>query len=309
MIRSRIPILAILVGLTVVGCRSKAPSQPDSGVVGGPSSAPASSSERAKILATLTAPPLAPPSDAVEIVPGARVRRLVQGDGASPSPDDEIGVDVTIWTPDGGRFASSYQREQSDTWLMSTLPKPLQEEAARVKVGGEDELWLSAPNLASWKPLAWPDGDLILRVRLLSATKATPPKMLQHGAPDPLLGYRFPAPDAAGPPKDAKTSGTGVRYVVLKPGSGTKRPSKDDRVHSTATAWPVQGLVLGKPVLMESPSVVTLPRAPTALRDVLAGMVEGETRRIWLPAEKARGAVPMDRPTEIVLDLTLTKLE
>jgi peptidylprolyl isomerase len=91
-----------------------------------------------------------------------------------------------------------------------------------------------------------------------------------------------PPPDVKAPPADAAKTASGLATRVIKPGSGSARPTATDLVTVHYTGWTTDGKMFdssrgGKPV--------TFP-----LNGVIAGwtegvqlMVPGETRRLWIP--------------------------
>ncbi|HSU41968.1 MAG TPA: hypothetical protein VLJ38_20455, partial [Polyangiaceae bacterium] len=120
---------------------------------------------------------------------------------------------------------------------------------------------------------------------------------------------RFPPPDAAGPPKQARVAASGLRFVVLWPGTGTAKPKSDDKLSLRLTLWPVLGLVVDNPLFAEKPSATTLARAPAGLASVLQTLTVGSVVRVWLPPGKAEQVGPVPAGREAVLDITLEQLE
>ena len=89
--------------------------------------------------------------------------------------------------------------------------------------------------------------------------------------------------DVAAPPADATVSESGLATKVLVAGSGERHPAPDDQVTAHYTGWTTDGEMFDSSVVRGAP--VRFP-----LNGVIAGwaegvqlMVEGETRRFWIP--------------------------
>jgi len=120
----------------------------------------------------------------------------------------------------------------------------------------------------------------------------------------------IPAPsDVAAPPADAQTTPSGLASKVLKPGKGTVHPTLTDTVKVHYTGWTTDGKMFDSSVVRNEP--ISFP-----LNGVIAGwsegvqlMVEGETRRLWIPAKLAYEG-KADRPQGmLVFDVELIKIE
>jgi len=122
-------------------------------------------------------------------------------------------------------------------------------------------------------------------------------------------------PDAIdAPPDDANRSETGLRWIVLKEGSGRLRPKPWDnaRMHVRMRLPSGQEIMSSS---SEYPDGVDLPlndRMIPGWREAVTLMVAGERRRYWVPGELAYGEAEegiepsVDRPRgTLVLDVEL----
>ncbi len=98
-------------------------------------------------------------------------------------------------------------------------------------------------------------------------------------------------PDVAAAPADAEKTASGLASKVIKPGTGKRKPALQDTVKVHYTGWTTDG--------RKFDSSVGGPPASFELGGVIKGwgeglqlMVEGETRRFWIPAALAYGETP-----------------
>jgi peptidylprolyl isomerase len=93
-------------------------------------------------------------------------------------------------------------------------------------------------------------------------------------------------PDVAAPPADAMKTPSGLAYKVIKPGKGTGHPTLKDLVVVNYTGWTTDGKTfdtsLGKGALN-----FPLDKMIPGWREGLQLMVQGETRRFWIPESLA----------------------
>jgi peptidylprolyl isomerase len=117
-----------------------------------------------------------------------------------------------------------------------------------------------------------------------------------------------PPPDIASAPADATKSPTGLVTKVLKAGSGTDHPAKDEVVVLDYTAWTADGKVFDSTANRGRPNTLVLSRVLPGLGEGVHLMVVGETRRMWIPealvfkGQKGKPAGPL------VFDVTLLEM-
>lgn len=102
-------------------------------------------------------------------------------------------------------------------------------------------------------------------------------------AADPI-----PAPaDVAGPPEDAERTDSGLASKVLTAGTGEAHPGPRDKVTVHYTGWTTDGKMFDSSVARGKPSTFPLNRVIAGWTEGVQLMVEGETRRFWIPESLA----------------------
>lgn len=112
-----------------------------------------------------------------------------------------------------------------------------------------------------------------------------------QGAPQtvpPVVARRVPvveAPeDVAAAPAGALSTGSGLRMKVLQPGAGSESPIGNDCVLVRFTAWKRDGALQSTSGLNGQTAIQSLRRTVPGVAEALRSMVEGEKRRVWVPA-------------------------
>jgi FKBP-type peptidyl-prolyl cis-trans isomerase len=99
---------------------------------------------------------------------------------------------------------------------------------------------------------------------------------------------QIPAPpDVAAPPADAEITASGLASKVLKPGTGIRHPGPSDKVRVHYTGWTTDGKMFDSSVSKGKPAVFPLDGVIEGWGQGVQLMVEGETRRFWIPAKLA----------------------
>src|SRR5215212_9958121 len=98
----------------------------------------------------------------------------------------------------------------------------------------------------------------------------------------------IPAPsDVAAPPADAAKTASGLATKVIKAGSGKDHPAKDDLVTVDYTGWTTDGKMFDSSVARGKPSTFGVARVIPGFSEGIQLMVQGETRRLWIPESLA----------------------
>jgi peptidylprolyl isomerase len=124
----------------------------------------------------------------------------------------------------------------------------------------------------------------------------------------PPAGIAAP-PDVAGPPPDAERRPSGLATKVLKPGSGEEHPWERDAVTVHYTGWTTDGKMFDSSVQRGRPATFTLNQVIAGWTEGVQLMVEGETRRMWIPealAYKGQSGAPKGM---LVFDVSLIKIQ
>ena len=124
------------------------------------------------------------------------------------------------------------------------------------------------------------------------------------GAAAGLPGLDAPS-DVAAAPADAEVTASGLASRRLVAGTGARSPGATDLVRVHYTGWRTDGMRFDSSVARGAPAEFPLNGVIKGWTEGLQLMVEGETRRFWIPAELAYLGVP-DRPQgTLVFDVQL----
>lgn len=122
----------------------------------------------------------------------------------------------------------------------------------------------------------------------------------------------LPAPaDVAAPPADAEKTASGLVSKMIKPGSGTSKPTADDTVEVHYTGWTTDGKMFDSSKKRNKTAKFPLKNVIKGWTEGVQLMSEGESRRFWIPAGLAYGEVP-SRPGapagQLTFDIELVKI-
>jgi FKBP-type peptidyl-prolyl cis-trans isomerase len=120
----------------------------------------------------------------------------------------------------------------------------------------------------------------------------------------------IPAPsDVTAPPSDATTTVSGLATKVISPGTGTQHPRANSRVKVHYSGWTTDGQMFDSSVARNEPISFGLNQVIQGWTEGVQLMVEGETRRLWIPEQLAyRGQRGAPQGT-LVFDVELIKIE
>lgn len=113
------------------------------------------------------------------------------------------------------------------------------------------------------------------------------------------------------PPKDAPISTSGIVSVILNKGTGTIRPKLKDRVKVHYAGWAADGRLFDSSENSGAPPILAVDGVIKGWTEVLQTMVEGEKRRIWIPANLAFGTKgrPGRPGGNLIYDIELISIE
>jgi FKBP-type peptidyl-prolyl cis-trans isomerase len=98
--------------------------------------------------------------------------------------------------------------------------------------------------------------------------------------------------DVGAVPAEAQRSASGLAWRVLRPGTGTRHPRPNSEVTVHYTGWTTDGMKFDSSRDSGQPATFTLDGVIRGWTEGVQMMVEGETRRFWVPAELAYGPCP-----------------
>ncbi len=124
-----------------------------------------------------------------------------------------------------------------------------------------------------------------------------------------LQQAQVPVPaDLNAPPVDAVKTSSGLTTEVLKPGTGTSRPNKDDVVTVDFSGWTTDGKMFDSTVTHGRPATLPIKLMIPGLSEGVRMMVPGETRRLWIPESLSYKGAPGKPKGTLVFDVTLIEL-
>ncbi|MEO1368121.1 MAG: FKBP-type peptidyl-prolyl cis-trans isomerase, partial [Acidobacteriota bacterium] len=124
------------------------------------------------------------------------------------------------------------------------------------------------------------------------------------------LEAEIPAPpDVAAAPENAEVTESGLASRVLEPGVGTVHPGAADEVTVHYTGWTTDGKMFDSSVQRGKTATFPLNRVIAGWTEGLQLMVEGETRRLWIPERLAYQGRPGRPAGMLVFDVELIKVK
>lgn len=222
----------------------------------------------------------AAPADAVKTPSGLASKVLQAGKGETkPAAADTVTVHYSGWTTDGKLFDSSVKRGSPTSFPLNGVIKGWTEGLQLMVEGEKRRFWIPADLAYGENPGGGrPGGLLVFDVELLGIKAA--PK-----APD------VPEDVAAAPESAAKTD-SGIASRVLTKGTGTTHPKATDQVKVHYSGWTTDGKLFDSSILRNEPIVFPLNQVIPGWTEGVQLMVEGEKRRLWIPAKLAYGDSP-----------------
>jgi len=228
-----------------------------------------------------------PPADAERAENGLVTKRLAAGTGTvKPATDSLLRVRYTVWKADG----SLVQHVASPQTVFIAVPKMIPGwglAAQQMVVGETRRAWIPQP-LNGGKV----DQALVIDTELLEVI-------------DPPV---TPA-DVAAAPADATVTESGLRYKVLRPGTGTEHPKKRGTVEVHYSGWTTDGRMFDSSVLRGQSTQFGLDQVIKGWTEGLQLMVEGEKTRFWIPAKLAYGNDKTRPQGMLVFDIELVDIK
>ena len=220
------------------------------------------------------------PADAVKTDSGLASKILQTGKGdKKPAAADTVTVHYSGWTTDGKLFDSSVKRGQPASFPLNGVIKGWTEGLQLMVEGEKRRFWIPA-NLAYGENPGGgrPGGTLVFDVELLGIKAAPKPPAVPE--------------DVAAAPESAEKTASGIASRVLVKGTGSTRPKATDQVKVHYSGWTTDGKLFDSSVMREEAIVFPLNRVIPGWTEGVQLMVEGEKRRLWIPAKLAYGDTP-----------------
>ncbi|GAB4198882.1 MAG: hypothetical protein OHK0013_08560 [Sandaracinaceae bacterium] len=126
---------------------------------------------------------------------------------------------------------------------------------------------------------------------------------------DPAADPTVAPADVAGPPPGARDGGDGLRFCILRRGTGRVRPSRADRVRVHYTGWTTDGRMFDSSRARGEPASFPVTGVIRGWVDTLTHMTVGQVRRVWIPEELAYRGAEGSPAGMLVFDIELVAIE
>lgn len=240
-----------------------------------------------------------PPADAEKTASGLVSKILTPGKGTThPAKTDLVTVHYTGWTTDGKNFDTSLSGGKPATFPLDKVIAGWTEGVQLMVAGEKRRLWIPE-ELAYKGKEGRPAGMLVFDVELISFKPAASKEVSSDPtkAPD----------DVQRPPGDAKRTGSGLSYKILKPGAGARHPDSTSSVTVHYSGWTTDGKLFDSSYARHEPATFRLNRVIPGWTEGVQLMVEGEKRRFWIPEALAyAGNGPVNG--DLVFDIELVRI-
>lgn len=238
------------------------------------------------------------PADAETTASGLASKILQKGNGTQkPGERDLVTVHYSGWTTDGKLFDSSVQRDEPSSFPLNGVIKGWTEGLQLMVSGEKRRFWIPAELAYGENPGGGrPGGLLVFEVELLEIEKVPEPPEVPE--------------DVAAVPENAGKTASGLATRILEKGKGTRHPKPDDVVEVHYSGWTTDGQLFDSSVLRGQPAQFPLDRVIKGWTEAVQLMCEGETRRLWVPAELAYGETPPQGAPKgmLVFDVALLQI-
>ncbi len=211
-----------------------------------------------------------PPPDAIKTASGLIYKKLVTNDaGEAPKRNDTVMINYTGWQQQTGEtFFTNRTHKQPMPLNLATTAPGFTEAMQLLKKGETAVLWVPPSIGYKGQPQGTPQ-TLVYEVEVVDIKRAP----------------EVPA-DLAKPPDNAETTKGGIKYVVLRPGTGKDKAKPYDNVTFNYTGWDSEGRMFDSTEMRNRPAKVPPYRQAEPFTEVLTSMIAGERVRFWVPSEK-----------------------
>lgn len=256
-------VAVIVSGLLLAGCKKAEDKQP---------------SVTTKVTANQTQkiePPFdlkTPPPDATKRPSGLIYKTITSvPDAPAPKRNDTVMIKYTGWRQASGEtFFTNMKEDKPMPLNLAVTARGFTEALQLVRKGEKAMLWLPPEIGLKNQPSGKPGETLVYLVEVVDIVEAPP----------------VPA-DFAQPPADAKTTKSGVKYLSIRPGTGTETARSFDDVTFNVTAWDSEGRMFDTTEMNKKPAAKVPPfRQAAPMEEILTTMVAGERVRFWVDSAK-----------------------
>lgn len=237
------------------------------------------------IALTLFAQMQTPPADAAKTESGLITVKTADGTGTiHPREFDLVKLRYSI-TNTEGKVIDSIGGDHAAVMQVSRM-MPGWREALMMMVLGEQR--------RAWVPSTLGGGKIAAGQTYMIDTELV----------DVIPGPETPE-DVAAPPEHAEMRKSGLASVVVKDGTGTRHPNRRSTVRVNYSGWTTDGRLFDSTVLHGGPVEFSLANVIEGWKEGIPLMVEGETRRFWIPAKLAYANDPSKPQGMLVFEIEL----
>jgi peptidylprolyl isomerase len=232
-----------------------------------------------------------PPADATTTASGLRL--VVQrgaAAGLSPTPYSAVVMHYTVRDGAGELVRKTDRTHPPETVELAWLPPGWAEGMQLLAAGDRATMWLPAA-LAYGEGDHGPAGPLVIEVELV--------EVIVRDTFDPTT-----LPISAAPP-EAETTASGIAYLWIARGEGTRSPALDDRISVHYTGWTTDGHQFDSSHSRDAPLQFTPRQVIAGWTEILGLMVEGDKLRCWIPQQLAYGGQSGKPAGTLVFDIEL----
>ena len=208
-----------------------------------------------------------PPEDTEKTASGVAYKVIKKGEGEKPGKGNIVTFQFTGKTMDGQVVQDSRSQPAPPSVPLDQLPPALAEVFGDMTAGEQRTCWIPEPSI--------PGGLIVADVELVS---------FKEPAPAPAVPE-----NVAAAPADAEKTESGLASKVLKAGEGKVKPKASDTVKVHYTGWETDGKMFDSSVTRGEPAEFPLSGVIPGWTEGVQLMVEGETRRFWIPEDLAYG--------------------
>ncbi len=230
----------------------------------------------------------APPASAERLDDGLVTIKLKEGTGTiTPSADSFVKMRYQIWRNDG-KLLENVSGDKAGVMVLSRMIPGWRSGVAKMLVGESRRTWIPE-NLGGGKIPA--GTSLMIDTELVEIVE----------------GPRTPD-DLKMAPADSQVSKSGLITKVLRPGTGTRSPTRRSRVKVHYSGWTTEGRLFDSSLLRGTPSEFPLTQVIAGWTEGLQQMKEGEIRRFWIPSRLAYANDASKPQGTLVFDIELISI-
>jgi peptidylprolyl isomerase len=237
-----------------------------------------------------------PPADAVK-TPSGLVYKTIKANptGALPKRNDTVMIKYTGWRQQSGEtFFSNIDSDAAMPLNLATTAKGFTEGLQFVHQGERAMLWLPPDIGLKSQPQAGQKAEtLVYEVEVVDID------------PAPAI-----PPDVKGPPADALvTKKQGVKYVIVRPGTGKDKARSADELTFNYTAWDADGRMVETTEMKKRPSKSAPFRQSAGFEEVLTEMTAGERVRFWIDADKMKPQIVPSTSGQLCFEVEVLQID